>query len=407
MGNMPETTRLRVAPDLAGQVATCRRQRAGGMVTVVDDARRLVPRTDAILADPRLAAAERRLGRPLVREAVRRAQQRARAGEIGPDEVAAAAVTGLPPLAASLTPVLNATGVLLHTNLGRAPLSAAARDAVAAAAGWTDLEFDLARGARGRRGAAMLAALARAVPDAQAVHVVNNNAAALVLDRDRAGRGPGDRGQPGRADRDRRRLQAARAAGQHRRDDPGGRQHEPDVRRRLRGRGRAADRFRAQGPSVELPDRRVHGQRGDRRAGRARRAPGRRHRLRAARAASGAARRAGRGDLAAGGRRPGHRQRRQAARRSAGRAAARPRRPGQAAGQAPAGQGTAGRQADGGGARGHAGRPDAARAASALRRSAGADPPGRTARRRCSPRLDSMPGRWPVRPPSGAAAPPA
>ena len=151
------------------------------MVTVVDDARRLVPRTDAILADPRLAAAEIRLGRPLVRDAVRRAQQRARDGEIGPDEVAAAAVTALPPLAASLTPVLNATGVLLHTNLGRAPLSAAARDAVAAAAGCTDLEFDLARGVRGRRGAAMLAALARAVPDAQAVHVVNNNAAALAL----------------------------------------------------------------------------------------------------------------------------------------------------------------------------------------------------------------------------------
>ena len=151
------------------------------MVTVVDDARRLVPRTDAVMADPRLARAEARLGRSLVRDAVHRAQQRARDGEIGPDEVAAAAVTGLPPLAASLTPVLNATGVLLHTNLGRAPLSAAAREAVAAAAGCTDLEFDLAKGIRGRRGAAMLAALARAVPAAEAVHVVNNNAAALVL----------------------------------------------------------------------------------------------------------------------------------------------------------------------------------------------------------------------------------
>jgi L-seryl-tRNA(Ser) seleniumtransferase len=151
------------------------------MVTVVEDARRLVPRTDAVLADPRLAAAELRLGRMLVREAVHRAQQRARDGEIGPDEVAAEAVTALPPLAASLTPVLNATGVLLHTNLGRAPLSGAAREALAAAAGCTDLEYDLATGARGRRGAAMLAALARAVPDAQAVHVVNNNAAALVL----------------------------------------------------------------------------------------------------------------------------------------------------------------------------------------------------------------------------------
>jgi L-seryl-tRNA(Ser) seleniumtransferase len=151
------------------------------MVAVVEDARRLVPRTDAVLADPRLAAAELRLGRPLVREAVRRAQQQARDGQIRPDEVAAVAVTGLPRLAASLTPVLNATGVLLHTNLGRAPLSAAAREALAVASGCTDLEFDLAAGARGRRGAAMHAALASAVPDAQAVHVVNNNAAALVL----------------------------------------------------------------------------------------------------------------------------------------------------------------------------------------------------------------------------------
>ncbi len=151
------------------------------MVTVVEDARRLVPRTDAVLADPRLAAAERRLGRSLVREAVRRAQQRARDGEIRPEDVATAAVTGLPWLASSLTPVINATGVLLHTNLGRAPLSAAARDALAVAAGCTDLEYDLRTGARGRRGAAMLAALAKAVPDAQAVHVVNNNAAALVL----------------------------------------------------------------------------------------------------------------------------------------------------------------------------------------------------------------------------------
>src|SRR5262249_40850262 len=154
---------------------------AAGMVTVVDDARRLGPRTAAVLADPRLGPAQARLGRSLVRAAVHRAQQRARAGEIGPDEVAAAAVTGLPPLAASLTPVLNATGVLLHTNLGRAPLSAAAREAVGAAAGCTALEFDLAKGTRGRRGAGMLATLATAVPDAEAVHVVNNNAAALVL----------------------------------------------------------------------------------------------------------------------------------------------------------------------------------------------------------------------------------
>jgi L-seryl-tRNA(Ser) seleniumtransferase len=150
------------------------------MVALVD-VRRLTPRTDAVLADPRLAAAERRLGRALVLASVRRAQERARSGEIEPGEVADAAFDELPALASSLTPVINATGVLLHTNLGRAPLSDAARAAVHAAAGCTDLEFDLGSGLRGRRGRGMLAALAAAVPAAQAVHVVNNNAAALVL----------------------------------------------------------------------------------------------------------------------------------------------------------------------------------------------------------------------------------
>jgi L-seryl-tRNA(Ser) seleniumtransferase len=150
------------------------------MVALVD-VRRLTPRTDAVLADPRLAAAEQRLGRAIVLSAVRRAQDRARAGEIEPTAVPDAAVESLPSHAATLTPVINATGVLLHTNLGRAPLSAAARDALEAAAGSTDLEFDLASGQRGRRGRGMLSALSAAVPAAEAVHVVNNNAAALVL----------------------------------------------------------------------------------------------------------------------------------------------------------------------------------------------------------------------------------
>ena len=87
-----------------------------------------------------------------MRAAVRAAQQRARDGGLAPEQVADAAVAALPARAASMGPVINATGVLLHTNLGRAPLSGAARDAVAAAAGCTDLEFDLAAGVRGRRG---------------------------------------------------------------------------------------------------------------------------------------------------------------------------------------------------------------------------------------------------------------
>jgi L-seryl-tRNA(Ser) seleniumtransferase len=145
------------------------------------DSRRLVPRTDVLLADPRLAEAERRLGRTLVKAAVGRAQQRARDGQIAPGEVADAAVAELPARAAGLTPVINATGVLVHTNLGRAPLSAAAVEAITAAAGSCDVEFDLAAGVRARRGAGALDALARAVPAAEAVAVVNNNAAALVL----------------------------------------------------------------------------------------------------------------------------------------------------------------------------------------------------------------------------------
>jgi L-seryl-tRNA(Ser) seleniumtransferase len=145
------------------------------------DPRRLVPRTDAVLADPRLVAAAERLGRARVKRAVAGAQQRARLGEIPPEAVVEAAVAQLPERAGGLRPVINATGVLLHTNLGRAPLSRPATEAVLAAAGYTDVELDLASGRRARRGRTALAALAAAVPDAGAVHVVNNGAAALVL----------------------------------------------------------------------------------------------------------------------------------------------------------------------------------------------------------------------------------
>src|SRR5271154_2515068 len=125
-----------------------RRDIRAGIVADVDT-RRQVPRTDVLLADPRLAAAEQRLGRPLVKAAGTRAQQPARGGEIMPEDVADAAVAGLPRSAASLTPVINATGVLVHTNLGRSPLSAAAIDAITVSAGVCDVEFDLVTGARG------------------------------------------------------------------------------------------------------------------------------------------------------------------------------------------------------------------------------------------------------------------
>jgi L-seryl-tRNA(Ser) seleniumtransferase len=145
------------------------------------DPRRRVPRTDLVLADPRLVAAAATLGKTQVKQIVATVQERARRGEIAPEDVADVAAAALPPTAASLRRVVNATGVVLHTNLGRAPLSAAAVEAVAAAAGYTDVELDLETGRRARRGRAALSALAAAVPDAGAVHVVNNGAAALVL----------------------------------------------------------------------------------------------------------------------------------------------------------------------------------------------------------------------------------
>ncbi|MGW4569274.1 L-seryl-tRNA(Sec) selenium transferase [Streptomyces sp. NPDC004561] len=145
------------------------------------DVRRRIPRTDVVLRDPRLAASVERLGVSVVKSAVRQAQERARAGRIPPERVPEAALDLLPDTASGLRPVLNATGVLLHTNLGRAPLSAAARQAVQEAAGPTDVELDLATGVRARRGRSALAALRARVPSAGAVHVVNNGAAALVL----------------------------------------------------------------------------------------------------------------------------------------------------------------------------------------------------------------------------------
>ena len=147
----------------------------------LSDPRRLVPRTDTLLADPRLDGAVGRLGRALVKEAVTAAQGEVRAGALAPADLVATVLARLPAVPATLTPVLNATGVLVHTNLGRAPLSVAARAAVLAAAGTADVELDLATGRRGPRGRGALAALAAAVPAAGAVHVVNNGAAALVL----------------------------------------------------------------------------------------------------------------------------------------------------------------------------------------------------------------------------------
>ncbi|MEB3050934.1 L-seryl-tRNA(Sec) selenium transferase [Mycolicibacter sp. MYC123] len=146
------------------------------------DPRRAIPRTDALLMLPGVAAARTRLGEHVVRGLVRDTQDRARRGELAADQVEYAVLKQLSEHAGTtLRPVLNATGVVVHTNLGRAPLSAAAVDALVAAGGYVDVELNLATGARSARGVAARAALLAACPPAEDALVVTNGAAALVL----------------------------------------------------------------------------------------------------------------------------------------------------------------------------------------------------------------------------------
>ncbi|HYM96005.1 MAG TPA: hypothetical protein VET26_01780, partial [Candidatus Sulfotelmatobacter sp.] len=83
-------------------------------------------------------------------------------------------------VAPRLVRVINATGVILHTNLGRAPLSEAAVHALAVAAGYSNLELDLSSGRRGER-ASLVTDLLGALFKSEAALVVNNNAAAILL----------------------------------------------------------------------------------------------------------------------------------------------------------------------------------------------------------------------------------
>lgn len=146
------------------------------------DPRRLIPRTNDLLALPAVREARSRLSESVVRDLVRDAQEKARRGDIAPGQVEPAVLAAVAARSATtLRPVLNATGVIVHTNLGRAPLSAAAVDALVAASGYVDVELNLADGRRSRRGAGARAALLSACPAAEDALVVNNGAAALVL----------------------------------------------------------------------------------------------------------------------------------------------------------------------------------------------------------------------------------
>jgi L-seryl-tRNA(Ser) seleniumtransferase len=129
----------------------------------------LARRTDDPLAVP---AARTVLAR--AREQIRAGTDPGDLGELLADELRAAR-------APRLRRVLNATGVIVHTNLGRAPLAAAALEQVAdAARGYSNLEYDLAAGARGSR-QAHVAGLLRRLTGAESALVVNNNAAAVLL----------------------------------------------------------------------------------------------------------------------------------------------------------------------------------------------------------------------------------
>ena len=140
-----------------------------------------LPSVDELLRDERLAAEPRPLALAAARATLDRAREEIRAGHDPGDLLTRALVEIAAARAAGLRRVLNATGVLVHTNLGRAPLPAAAVEAaLAAASGYSNLEYDLAEGARGSR-QDHLAPLLRRLTGAEASLVVNNNAAAVLL----------------------------------------------------------------------------------------------------------------------------------------------------------------------------------------------------------------------------------
>lgn len=140
-----------------------------------------LPSVDRLLADEGLAGAPRALALTAVRAALEQARAAIAAGN-DPGDVAAAARAELERLAApSLRRVLNATGVIVHTNLGRAPLAPAALERVGeVAASYSNLELDLESGSRGSRQDHVAGALQR-LTGAEAALVVNNNAAAVLL----------------------------------------------------------------------------------------------------------------------------------------------------------------------------------------------------------------------------------
>ena len=152
------------------------------------DRLRQLPSVDRLLGLEPAEALIEAYGREQVVDALRRALEGAReevmSGEPVPDGEAltSRAAERLESLVApTLRPVINGTGVIIHTNLGRAPLSAAAREAVEAVSrGYSTLEYDVGAGARGHR-TVHAERLLLSLTGAESALVVNNNAGAVLL----------------------------------------------------------------------------------------------------------------------------------------------------------------------------------------------------------------------------------
>jgi L-seryl-tRNA(Ser) seleniumtransferase len=140
-----------------------------------------LPSVDELLRDERLAGEPHDLAVEAARSALARAREEIAAGN-DPEPLVDTVLEELGRARSpSLRRVLNATGVLVHTNLGRAPLAEAALARVAeVGGGYSNLEYDLARGARGSR-QDHLGPLLERLTGAEAALVVNNNAAAVLL----------------------------------------------------------------------------------------------------------------------------------------------------------------------------------------------------------------------------------
>jgi L-seryl-tRNA(Ser) seleniumtransferase len=151
------------------------------------DVRRKVPSVDAVLRSTPGQRASRVVGRAVLKRTVTAELEAIRAAAAGGtqppigDEILARAVEAAYRATNGQTSVINATGVIIHTNLGRSPLAAPAVAAVTrVGSDYTDLEIDRTTGARGSRAARAELVLA-ALTEAEAAMIVNNCAAALVL----------------------------------------------------------------------------------------------------------------------------------------------------------------------------------------------------------------------------------